>query len=156
MTARYARVVASGFLRPCSHSWSVLGLMQKARANCACDIRALVRMSLTSTSPGRTTRRVGSIVSPFTWASISLALCFNAIPSLVRLLDTKFKLRTPNRTPSPVAHPLSKASTLGIRTPKDSRPLRSRPAIRHCRRQRTAPPPPAVSKPNPAEGPMRH
>src|ERR1700691_6235473 len=44
ITARYARVVASGFLRPCSHSCSVLGLMQKVRASCACDIRALVRM----------------------------------------------------------------------------------------------------------------
>ncbi len=37
MTARYARVVASDFRRPCSHSCSVLGLIQNARANSARD-----------------------------------------------------------------------------------------------------------------------
>jgi hypothetical protein len=35
ITARYARVVASGFLRPCSHSCNVLGFRQNARANSA-------------------------------------------------------------------------------------------------------------------------
>ena len=86
MTARYARVVASGFRRPCSHSWSVLGLMQKARANSACDIRALVRMRFTSTSSGSTIRRIGNLASPFTWARISLALCSRDMPSTVRRL----------------------------------------------------------------------
>ena len=63
ITARYARVVASGFLRPCSHSCKVRGLMQNARANSAWDIPAMVRIRLTSTLSGSTIRRVGSFVS---------------------------------------------------------------------------------------------
>jgi len=54
ITERYAGVVASGFLRPCSRSCNVLGLMQNARASSTCDIRALVRMRRTSISSGRT------------------------------------------------------------------------------------------------------
>src|SRR5579862_7763257 len=93
MTARYARVVASGLLRPCSHSWSVRGLMQNAHANSACDIPAWDRMRLTSTSSGSTTRRVGSLLSPFTWASISLALSSSVRPSLVLFFVPVSELR---------------------------------------------------------------
>jgi len=65
ITARYARVVASGFLRPCSHSCNVLGLIQNARANSACDIPAPMRMLFTSTSSGSTILREGRDTPPF-------------------------------------------------------------------------------------------
>jgi hypothetical protein len=49
-------------------------------------------------------RRVGKVASPLTWDKISLALCSNEIPSLVRLLVRTVKVRLVSITGSPNAN----------------------------------------------------